>query len=150
MTSPKHDSPWTCPSRHNRKEFQNQGVNCIICLHMSAVSEMVAPLYKHLFILTYSHLFQCWFAPIIFLEGIAVSCLLLVKHYDQRHHLPYQKPSGHPAVLSQLFAVHDKLSFPFLHDDLGKSRLPLKYHDYPLRLLFCKVQKIFNAFVLEK
>ena len=39
----------------NRKEFENQGVNCI-CLHMSAVREMVAPIYKHLFVLTYSHL----------------------------------------------------------------------------------------------
>ena len=39
----------------NRKEFENQGVNCI-CLHMSAVREMVAPTYKHLFVLTYSHL----------------------------------------------------------------------------------------------
>ena len=38
----------------NRKEFENQGVNCI-CLHMSAVREMVAPIYKHLFVLTYSH-----------------------------------------------------------------------------------------------
>ena len=39
----------------NRKEFENQGVNCI-CLHMSAVREMVALIYKHLFVLTYSHL----------------------------------------------------------------------------------------------
>ena len=39
----------------NRKEFENQGVNCI-CLHMSAVREMVVPTYKHLFVLTYSHL----------------------------------------------------------------------------------------------
>ena len=39
----------------NRKEIGNQGVNCI-CLHMRAVREMVAPIYKHLFVLTYSHL----------------------------------------------------------------------------------------------
>ena len=52
-------------------------------------------------------MFQCWFAPVIFLDGTAVFCLLLVKHYDQRCHLPYQKPSGHPAVLSScsLFAT---------------------------------------------
>ena len=37
----------------NHKEFENQGVNCI-CLHMSAVREMVATMYKHLFVLTYS------------------------------------------------------------------------------------------------
>ena len=40
----------------NRKEFEIQGVN-YICLHMSAVREMVAPIYKHLFVLTYSHLY---------------------------------------------------------------------------------------------
>ena len=45
-------------------------------------------------------MFQCCFAPVIFLDGTAVSCLLLVKHYDQRYRLPYQNPSGHPAVLS--------------------------------------------------
>ena len=39
----------------NRKEFENQGVNCI-CLHMSTVREKVAPIYKHLLVLTYSHL----------------------------------------------------------------------------------------------
>ena len=39
----------------NRKEFEKQGVNCI-CLRMSAVREMVAPVYKHLLVLTYSHL----------------------------------------------------------------------------------------------
>ena len=52
-------------------------------------------------------MFQYWFAPVIFLDGTAVSCLLLVKHYDQRCRLPYQKPSGHPAVLSScsLFAT---------------------------------------------
>ena len=52
-------------------------------------------------------MFQCWFAPVICLDGTAVSCLLLVKHYDQRCRLPYQKPSGHPAVLSScsLFAT---------------------------------------------
>ena len=50
---------------------------------------------------------QCWFAPVIFLDGTAVSCLLLVKHHDQRCRLPYQKPSSHPAVLSScsLFAT---------------------------------------------
>ena len=52
-------------------------------------------------------MFQCWFAPVIFLHGTAVSCLLLVKHYDQRCRLPYQKPSGHSAVISScsLFAT---------------------------------------------
>ena len=40
--------------RPNHKEFENQGVNCI-CLHRGAVLEMVAPIYKHLFVLTYSH-----------------------------------------------------------------------------------------------
>ena len=39
----------------NRKKFENHGVNCIF-LHMSAGREMVAPIYKHLFVLTYSHL----------------------------------------------------------------------------------------------
>ena len=50
----------------NRKEFENQGVNCI----MSAVREMVAPIYKHLFVLIYSHLcFNVGSAPVIFLDG---------------------------------------------------------------------------------
>ena len=52
-------------------------------------------------------MFQCWFAPVIFFEGKAVSCLLLVKHHDQMCRLPYQNPSGYPAVLSscELFAT---------------------------------------------
>ena len=40
--------------RPNHKEFENQGVSCI-CLHRGAVLEMVAPIYKHLFVLTFSH-----------------------------------------------------------------------------------------------
>ena len=87
----------------NRKKFENQGVNCI-CLHMSVVREMVAPSVRFD---TQPFMFQCLFAPVTFLDGTAVSCLLLVKHYDQRCRLPYQKLSGHPAVLSScsLFAT---------------------------------------------
>ena len=92
----------------NRKEFENQGVNCIF-LHMSAVREMVAPIYKHLFVLTYSHL--------CFNVGLPPSFSLTEQQYpvcywsnimnDQRCRRPYQKPSGHPAVLSScsLFAT---------------------------------------------
>ena len=51
-------------------------------------------------------MFQSWFSPVSFLQEKAISCLLLVKNDDQRCHLPYQKPFGHPAVLSscELFA----------------------------------------------
>ena len=91
----------------NRKEFENQGVNCI-CLHMSTVREMVAPIYKHLFVLTYSHL--------CFNVGLPPSFSLT----EQQHPVCYwsnimikgavcrtKKPSGHPAVLSScsLFAT---------------------------------------------
>ena len=69
----------------NRKELENKGVSCI-CLHRCAVLEMVAPI--------------CSFAPVSFLQGKAESCLPLVKRYDQRCRLPYQKLSGHPIVLS--------------------------------------------------
>ena len=39
----------------NHKEFENHGVSCI-CLHRCTVVEMVATIYKHLFVLTNSHL----------------------------------------------------------------------------------------------
>ena len=75
--------------------------------------KMVAPICKHLFVLTHSHLcFNVGLPPSFSLN--AVSYVLLVKHDDQRCRLPYQKPSGHPAVLSrcELFGTsHFSLSY---------------------------------------
>ena len=63
----------------------------------------------NMFVLTYSHsCFKVGLPPSVsFRKKQYRVCLLLVKNYDQRCCLPYQKPSGHPAVLSscELFAT---------------------------------------------
>ena len=66
----------------NRKELENQGASCI-CPHWCAVVEMVVwrqYSYKHLFVLTYSHLrFNVGLPPSFSFRESSISCLLLVK-----------------------------------------------------------------------
>ena len=107
----------------NRKEFENQGVNCI-CLHMSAVREMVAPVYKHLSVLTYSHL--------CFNVGLPPSFSLTEQQYPVCYWSNIMIKGAVSAVsktvrpsscVIQLFTVRDKSSLTFHQDDLGKSKV---------------------------
>ena len=78
------------------KEVENKGV--VVSVYTSALSWKWWRQCIHFDIQPF--MFQSSFAPVSFLQEKAESCLPLVKHYDQRCRLPYQKPSGHPAVLS--------------------------------------------------
>ena len=80
----------------NRKELENKGL--VVSVYIGALLWKWWRQYVRFDI--WPFMFQSWFAPVSFLQGKSESCLPLVKHYDQRCRLPYQKPSGYPAVLS--------------------------------------------------
>ena len=102
----------------NRKKFENQGVNCI-CLHMSAVREMVAPIYKHLFVLTYSHF--------CFNVGLPPSLSLTEQQYPVCYWSNIMikgavcRTKNRPAI-----QLCYSSSLSFLQDDLGKSTYLIK------------------------
>ena len=118
----------------NSKEFENQGVNCI-CLHMSAVREMVAPIFKHQFILTFSHLCfnVCLPPPFSLTEQQYPACYwsnIMIK-------CAVCRTKNHPAIQLCFPAVHcsRQVVSSFLPGRLGQVQdLPSREGTWPINI----------------